>query len=112
MTDQPPSPYVRIAANSEPHHPTGECAADHCYSHNLDEPMDLNNPDRIVCGECFHYFPDARALRRDYRRMYIRFLRNTDGHARPYAIRHTLRLIARLPFVRRVEFCPHCTHDL
>lgn len=41
------------------HHPTDECAGQHCYSHMEDEPQE---PCYRMCGECFHVFPDGQAL--------------------------------------------------
>lgn len=79
----PPLPHPRLPAglprrirpgfDPTPHEASAACSGAHCFACGIDEPT----PERpyLVCGECGHYYPSARALRRDYRREAWRFIR-------------------------------------
>lgn len=87
-----------------PHEMTEACEPLHCWIHHIDEPGDGAYR---ICGECFHAYPTARAMRRDYR------------HASRQAEFHLpsgtswWRRAWRLATVRasRITFCQHCTHS-
>jgi hypothetical protein len=100
------------------HQPADGCV-NHCYSHHLDE----TDQAYLWCGECFHAFPTARALRWDWIRGALGVirsdLRNPHHWARtvggPVASRlDALARLVRLPFTRTrdITFCPFCIHDL
>jgi len=129
---------VRPQVNTEPHEVTNVCRDIHCYGCDVDEPF--TGPAYRVCPECYHRYPTARSLRRDYRREALRIhldeIRHPTtayteltppggppGDAVPLADAHTvwprhprldaLRHLAALPFVRAatIRFCQRCLHD-
>ncbi|NEA21579.1 hypothetical protein [Actinomadura bangladeshensis] len=88
------------------HDVTEECSETHCYVHAVDEP---NAGAYLVCFECNHAYPTARALRRDYRRGSWE-ASAANEHCRADRL---WRRLWRVVTVRasRVRFCPHCIHD-
>lgn len=116
VTHRPNGVAVTIHADGRrvvPHQPADECGGDHCYAHNVDEPAANAH---TVCGECFHVFPTARALRRDHRRVLwqMRPLRGPlPWHSTPWQ-QSLWRYLYRLATVRtsQIWVCPHCAHDL
>jgi hypothetical protein len=92
------------------HDPTEQCEDRHCYSHHEDEDA---AGAYIVCGECGHVYPTARALRRRYRRMYWE---TTGRSSWPDGFRSSPGIIRRLwrlasVRARSIHFCQHCIHD-
>jgi hypothetical protein len=118
---------VHFDARLNQHEISESCKADHCEWHHVDEP----GPAYIVCGECFHSYSSARALRSAYRRQAFRIhwkalwggdrFKITDrAFAELAGIKlprfmwlRTVRSLLRLPFVRasKIYFCPECSHD-
>lgn len=108
--------------NRDPHPPTDACHRDHCWAHDVDEPID-GRPYYLACGECFHLYRTRWNLWADHlrtaARIYLADLRNPHHWARtvggPWLTRAdaVLHLIL-LPFTRpsRIRPCPHCIHDL
>lgn len=98
------------------------CDDYHCFAHNVDE-IPIGKPYRY-CGECFHLFQTAHALKRDRRRVmrpiYLAELWELIRHPRTYSstgIRQQVSFVARSItnlFTRRarnIYVCPHCAHD-
>lgn len=79
-----------------PHEPGPECGDTHCYSHHVDE-SDVGA--WRVCGECFHVYPTAEALREAW----------ADVTADGYGLPPGTDVIA--PPVEQIHACPYCLHD-
>jgi len=90
----------------KPHEMTEACDDTHCHIHGVHEPADGAF---LVCFECNHVYPTARALRRDYRRGYWESTAGSEwGPADPLWHRVWRVLTVR---ASRIDFCQHCTHD-
>jgi len=94
--------------SSTPHEPGPGCRDDHCYSCNLDEPLEGGY--YILCGECFHVYYTKAELRRAYRRVYWRTHRWAPFGGPPTPM---WRILWRVLTVRAkdIYFCQECTHD-
>ena len=96
-----------------PHEPSQVCDPYQCYSHHVDEPLPADSFE--VCGECFHSFPSARALRRDDRDVRVDMRLHGTSPRWRWLTRPLTRLALLLFDFRRasrIYVCPHCAHDL
>lgn len=78
-----------------PHRPTKACDADHCYSHDEDEPM--RTGDYILCGECFHVFRTGEEL--------------VAAYLDNWPLKEIPKPDAATVNPDKITFCPHCLHD-
>jgi hypothetical protein len=90
----------------EPHEPSNDCNADHCYSHMVDEP----GSGYLLCGECGHLYRTKGELRRAYRREFLRI--NSHGW---FGMERLPRWKVwwKILTIREkdIYFCQHCIHD-
>jgi hypothetical protein len=102
-----PTPGVELPWQ-EQHEVSDACKLDHCFAHDIDEPIPVDVTPYRVCGECFHYFPSGWALRRDYLRDALRssYLKTIPIKEQASYLRHVLTHRAA-----NIRFCPHCLHD-
>lgn len=77
----------------------------HCWIHDVDEA----GTGWKVCGECGHVYPNARALRREYRREFWKASGDSWlGYRMPLRARIWRVLTVR---ASRVDCCQHCLHS-
>lgn len=90
------------------HEPEDDCLPVHCHIHHVDEHAD--DP-YSACYECGHLYRTPGHVRAAYlRRLTQMLLSAWTGHGdRRDATAVWLRNLT-VP-ARRIDFCPHCSHD-
>lgn len=106
MDDEYPAKSLEaLLATAAPHAATDDCCRWHCYVHGVEE---YDPKPYLICGECYHVFPTARALRRVYLHGWVevdrRFVRSRWRRAF-YRLRHSLTR------TKSIGFCPCCSHS-
>jgi hypothetical protein len=103
-----------IVSTSLTHEPQDACNGQHCWSHDVDEPIQDGEKVYISCFECGHVYRTKGELRRRYLAVEKQMMRDSfDRYGFWNGVCDLMFWLVDVLTKRasRINFCQHCTHD-